>query len=126
MIGIDLLADAHKTRGVHTHVRADAAERLGESDRRSPVQQSERLTSAVVDGHRASNEIPADFGEHDAERSHQRAGAGGVERLERKGTAPDAHGVSLPLPLSFAATRRYASRNGMLSFVTSALASAAA
>src|ERR1700677_2275603 len=103
MVGIDLLADAEMARGVHAHVRAHAAERLGESDRRSPVQPSERLTSALVDGHGASNEILADFGEHDAKGPHQRAGAAGVDRLERKAAPPDAHGV--PLPSSFAATR---------------------
>jgi hypothetical protein len=45
---------------------------------------------ARIDRHGASDEILADLGELDAERSHQRAGTPRIQDIERKPASPDA------------------------------------
>ena len=75
VIRIDFLADAAEARCVDAHVRAHAAQRLGERDGSAAVQQSVRLAGALIHRHGAAEEILADLREHDPEGPHHRAGA---------------------------------------------------
>src|SRR5580704_5793140 len=122
MVCIDFLAHDLILGRIDAHRGTHASETFGQRDRGTAMQKSIGLHGARIHRHGAADEVRADFGEQNTEILDQGPFPVGIQVLDGSQVAPNAHSLSF----SFAATRRYASRNGMPSLATSAFAAAAA
>ena len=97
VVGVDVESDGDFFRRIETQISGETAERFGQCDRGAAVQEPERLPRAFVDGHRAAQEIVADFNDADIERRNHRVAARRVDLFERSALLPDGHRAFSPV-----------------------------
>ena len=93
MVGVDLLAQADVFLLIHTQGRGDAPNRLGECDRRTPVQNTHRLVCSWGDRHGGAEKIGPDFCHAYIDGICQRFPGIFSQLLDGSLGAPNAHGA---------------------------------
>src|SRR5262245_51806102 len=93
MVGIDLLPDADLLFEIDAHVSPDTAERFGQCDRRSAVQDAHGLLSSMIHWHGRTQEVMPDFNKADPEVLDHGPWNPLGESVDRERSEPDAHSV---------------------------------
>ena len=93
MVGIDLLTQARVQLLIHAQGGGQAANRLGQRNRGTPVQNAHRLVDLGCHRHRGSEKIGANFRHADANGIGERLPRVFLQLLDRSLDAPNTHGA---------------------------------